>query len=120
MVLLAIIMNVLAALTGIIAVGGGRHWRFTVVDYFRGKRNALLYLWVTGSTIFSLTLSGALISYALRFHWQLRDADAYRWMVIHAVMGVLLILAHLFVATTLSKDSTKFDKYLWGKYQRAV
>ena len=114
MIALAIICTSLAALTGIIAVGSGRHWQFQVSDYFRGKRNAILYLWVTISTIISIYHSGVLLEYALGNSWSVELASSLKWMAIHCSVGVLFIVAHLFVATVLSKQVGPVDKYLWG------
>lgn len=115
MIILAVLSASLAAISGILAVGSGRHWQFKVADYFRGKRNAILYLWVTASTIFSICHAGVLVEYGLKYDWALRDGAAWKWMIIHAVIGLLLICAHLFVATTLNKEVGPVDKFLWGK-----
>lgn len=106
-------MSSLAAITGILAVGSGRHWGFSVTDYFRGKRNSILYLWVTASTIFSICHSGALLQYGLPI------TGTVAWMILHSSIGILLIAAHLFVRSTLSKEVGPVDKYLWGKNRRA-
>jgi hypothetical protein len=105
----AAFMSTLAALTGIFAVGSGRHWQFGICDYFRGKRNAILYLWVTFSTIFSILHSGALLQFGLPVKAHIV------WGVLHSSIGVLLITAHLFVASTLAKEVGPVDKFLWGK-----
>lgn len=119
LILLAVLMSSIAALTGIFAVGNGRHWKFNVLDYFRGKRNAILYLWVTFSTIFSICHSGVLIEWGLKVDWTLQNSQALKWAMIHASIGVLLVFAHLFVASTLSKEVGPVDKYLWGAKRRA-
>jgi hypothetical protein len=109
MIFIPVVMSSIAALTGIFAVGSGRHWQFRIADYFRGKRNAILYLWVTISTIFSILHAGALLQFGLpaRGH--------ATWLVLHTSMGALLIAAHLFVASTLAKEVGPVDKFLWGK-----
>lgn len=106
-------MSSVAALTGILAVGSGQHWQFTVGDYFRGKRNAILYLWVTASTVFSFCHACALVQYGLP------KTAALPWGVLHTSIGLLLIAAHLFVRSTLSKEVGPVDKYLWGKNRSA-
>jgi hypothetical protein len=119
LILLAATLASIAAVTGILAIGSGRHWQFEVADYFRGKRNAILYLWVTSSTIFSILHSGVILEYGLTWNWGYRSPDAAKWFALHAVMGVLLTGAHLFVASTLSKEVGPVDKYLWGNRRRA-
>lgn len=111
---IALFFSSVAALSGIFAIGSGRHWQFGVADYFRGKRNAILYLWVIASTIFSICHSGVIAEYGIAFDWAMRTADSWKWMVLHAVMGVLLTCAHIFVAYTLAKEVGPVDKYLWG------
>lgn len=118
MIWLAIILTSIAALSGIMAVGSGRHWQFETSDYFRGKRNAVLYLWVVTSTIFSICHSGFLVEYGVTYHGMLRPGDM-RWMVIHSMAGLLLTCAHIFVASTLAKEVGPVDKFLWGD-RRAV
>lgn len=120
MVFLSVVTATIAALTGIIAIGSGRHWQFKISDYFRGKRNAILYLWVTASTTFSILHAGVIADYGLQYDWGYHAADSGKWFALHAAMGVLLTAAHLFVANTLAKEVGPVDKYLWGKNRRAV
>jgi hypothetical protein len=114
MVYLAVFFSSIAAITGILAVGSGEHWKFTAADYLRGKRNAILYLWVTLSTIFSICHAGALLQFGLP------NGGRVLWLILHSTMGILLIFAHLFVRTTLSKEVGPVDKYLWGVSHRAA
>lgn len=120
LIALAAVLATISALSGIFAVGNGRHWHFTVVDYFRGKRNAILYLWVITSTVFSICHSGVLVEYGLRSNWALSRPDDAVWMTIHTCVGILLTCAHIFVASTLAKEVGPVDKYLWGANRRAV
>lgn len=110
----ALFCTSLAALSGILAVGSGRHWSFGVADYFRGKRNAILYLWVTCSTMMAIYHSGVLVEYGLRYDWSMRTPESWKWFVIHTGVGLLFVAAHVFVATVLSKSVGPKDKYLWG------
>jgi hypothetical protein len=120
MILIAILTSTIAAITGICAIGSGRHWQFSIADYFRGKRNAILYLWVTASTIFSILHAGVLADYGFAFDWAYRSPDSAKWFWLHAAMGVLLTAAHLFVASTLAKEVGPVDKFLWGKRRHAL
>jgi hypothetical protein len=120
LILLSVILSSIAAVTGILAIGSGRHWQFKVSDYFRGKRNAILYLWVTASTTFSILHAGVLTDYGLAYHWGYRAPDSAKWFLLHAAMGVLLTAAHLFVASTLAKEVGPVDKFLWGKRRNAT
>ncbi len=115
MVVVALVLSSIAAITGILAVGSGRHWQFNILDYFRGKRNAILYLWVTSSTIFSICHAGVLVEYGLAWDWGYREPSAATWFFIQSVIGILLTGAHLFVASTLSREVGPVDKYLWKK-----
>jgi hypothetical protein len=119
-VAIALMTSSLAAITGILAIGSGKHWHFRFLDYFRGKRNAILYLWVTASTIFSILHSGVIANYGVVYEWSYRNVDTPVWMALHATMGVLLSIAHFFVAYTLAKEVGPVDKYLWGKHRNAV
>jgi phosphatidylglycerophosphate synthase len=119
LVMIALVLSSVAALSGILAVGNGRCWNFEIRDYFRGKRNAILYLWVVTSTIFSMLHSGMLVNYGIVYHWQYRNHDTHIWMALHAAMGLLLTMAHIFVSYTLAKEVGPTDKYLWGSKCRA-
>lgn len=118
LILLASLLTSIAALSGIFAVGSGRHWHFEVRDYFRGKRNAILYLWVIASTIFSICHSGFLVEYYFVNGGLMRHGDT-KWMIIHSIAGFLLTCAHAFVATTLAKEIGPTDKFLWGSRRHA-
>ena len=117
LVAVSTIFAMIAVLSGIMAVGNGKHWDFTVADYFRGKRNAILFLWVISSTIFSILHAGAQMDYGIRYDWGYPDSDQWHfyWFCLHAIMSMLLTGAHIFVASTLSKEPGPVDKYLWGK-----
>lgn len=114
-IVIALLLAVMSAMSGILAIGSGRHWHFKVWDYFRGKRNAILYLYVTGTTAFSFIHATVIATYGLTYHWTLRSQLSGIWMTLHAAMGIILILAHCFIASTLAKEVGPIDKFLWGK-----
>jgi hypothetical protein len=114
LVVLATIASGLALLSGIVAIGSGAHWHFTKMDIWRGRRNAILYVWVTASSIFSMAHLASLVTYGLEYHWAYRAADTHRWMSIHTAIAFLLITAHLYILRTLSKEGAGAE-YLWGR-----
>jgi hypothetical protein len=116
---LALVVNSIAAISGILAVGSGRHWDFKIFDYFRGKRNAILYLWVTMSTITAIYVSGVIAQYGIEYGWRLRAPESWPWFIGHISVGLLFTFAHVFVATVLSKQVGPVDKYLWGNRRAA-
>jgi len=114
MILVAVIVASLASLTGILAIGSGQHWQFKTRDYFRGKRNAVLYFFVTMSTIVSITHAGFLVGEGVAADWVLASNKSVAWMILHSFMSLQFILTHLFVSVTLAKEVGPVDKYLWG------
>lgn len=120
LMVMAILATSLAAITGFVAIGNGQHWHFSLKDILLGKRNAILYLWVVVSTIFSICHSGFLVEVGVHSNWAPICGDQAGWMIIHICNGLLLVCAHLFVATTLAKEVGPVDKYLWGARKRAV
>lgn len=120
LMIMAILATSLAAISGFVAIGNGQHWHFSLKDIFQGKRNAILYLWVVFSTIFSMCHSGFLVEFSLRNQWQIACSDQAGWMIVHICNGLLLTCAHLFVAVTLAKEVGPVDKHLWGPKSRAV
>lgn len=117
---LATACSLIAFLSGIITIGSGRHYQFTPMDILRGRRNAVLYVWVTLSSIFSLAHLISLLDNGIRFHWQYRNDDIARWMCIHIGVAFLLTSAHLFVKHAQSHikgpNGADLDYYLWGKH----
>lgn len=113
MVVFAAFCSVLAVFSGIAAIGSGRHWQFTSQDIFRGKRNAVLYCWVTGSTVFSLAHSTATIGYALVPKWGLGPSIEF-WFFLHALIGLLLCAAHAYIYRSLEVRSGSGDEFIWG------
>lgn len=112
LVYLAAVCSALALISGIAAVGSGHHWHFTTKDILQGKRNAVLYVWVTFSSIFSLAHLASLTGFGLDYGWQYKDNETALWMVIHSGIAVLLIAAHLFIRRTLILGTG--DEYVWG------
>lgn len=114
---MATIASAIALLSGILAIGRGGHWHFTKTDILRGRRNAILYIWVTFSSIFSMAHLASLVTYGMEYDWMYRTYDTGRWMTIHTGIAALLISAHLYILRTLSRDGAG-DDFLWGS-QRA-
>jgi hypothetical protein len=113
LVYMAVVCSALAFLSGIIAVGSGHDWHFTTKDIIQGKQNAVLYVWVMFSSIFSLAHLASLAIYGIENSWGYRDHDTGQWMAIHTSVGVLLIAAHLFIKRTLTANR-HLTVYVWG------
>lgn len=113
LVLAAIFFSALAFLSGIAVIGSGQHFQYTVRDLFRGRDNALLYAWITGSTAFSLAHLTVLMDYGFQYHFGYRDAQTPIWMTLHALVGLLFVAAHLYIRSSLNnKDDA--PRFLWG------
>jgi hypothetical protein len=117
--ILSIITSFAALGSGIAAVGSGQHWQFRSKDIFKGRENAVLYVWVTFSTIFSLLHLIQQIVYGLDYNGEMRAPDSARWFILHAFMGFLMISAHVFVFQSLRKSASEPDRFLWGKLAHA-
>ena len=113
LVYMAAAISAISFLTGIIAVGSGSHFQFTTPDILRGRRDAILYVWVTLSSVFALAHCASLLDYGITEGWGYRAADTGRWMLIHSGVGVLLTSAHLFVRNDLRGGSSDHI-FLWG------
>lgn len=105
--LLPLLANLLAVITGIRAVGDGRAWRFTCKDVVQGKRIAMIYLWVIGSTCFSLVHFVALLTQAPIIQ---NEQGSLLWVAMHTLNGLFFTAAHLFV------DAVFEDKYLLKRF----
>lgn len=116
LVYLATVCSVLSFLTGIIAVGSGSHFQFTKRHILQGRRDAILYIWVTFSSIFALAHVAVLTSNGIAYNWQYRYTDSGVWMAIHASVGLLLTFAHVFIRQDLS-NGLSAHTFLWGKHR---
>lgn len=94
MILLPLLANLLAVITGIRAVGDGRGWNFCVRDIFRGDKLAMIYTWVIGSTCFSLVHFVALLTQAPIIA---DERGSSIWLILHTLNGLFFTAAHLFV-----------------------
>lgn len=111
--LVAIFFSALAFLSGIAVIGSGRHFDYTVRDLLHGRDNALLYLWITGSTAFSLAHLTVLMDFGFHYHFGYKDASTPVWMALHAAVGVLFVMAHAYIRSALNHpDHT--PRYFWG------
>lgn len=113
LVYLAALCSALSFLSGIVAVGSGHHFQYTKMDILRGRRDALLYIWVMFSSMFALAHFASILGYGIEFQWGYRFPDTGRWMALHASLGLLLTTAHLFIRSDLSKGRASIE-YLWG------
>lgn len=116
LVALAATSSLMSFVTGIIAVGTGAHFQFKKMDILRGRRDAILYIWVIFSSIFALAHCASLLDYGLTYDWGYRNPDSARWMIIHTGVGILLTTAHLFIKGDL-KGGGSSSIYLWGKHR---
>ena len=118
LVYLAVVCSALSFLTGIVTVGSGKEFQYEPKHILQGRRDALLYVWVTFSSIFALAHCASLIDYGITENWQYRFNDTGRWMAIHSGVGTLLTAAHLFIRQDLS-GGTSSHIYLWGPRRHA-
>lgn len=111
--LVAIFFSALAFLSGIAVVGCGQHFQYTIRDLFHGRDNALLYLWITLSTGFSLAHLTVLMNFGFQYDFGYKDASTPVWMAIHAAVGMLFVMAHAYIRSALN-DEERQPRYFWG------
>lgn len=111
-VILATLLSFVALCTGIFAVGSGSRWQYDRMDILRGRKNAVLYVWVTLSSMFSLVHMTACFQYLVTPIWGF-DAHIQMWFALHAMIGVLLSAAHIFIHRIMKVDGAG-KVYLWG------
>lgn len=96
---LAALTSLLALASGIAAVGSGAKWQFEPRDILKGQQNALLYIWVTLSTIFSLVHTAAIVSVILIPEVGRNDA----WFWLDTFISLLFVAAHGFIYATFAR-----------------
>lgn len=111
--ILAILFAGLAFLSGIVVIGDGSHFQYTKRDILLGRDNALLYIWVTASTMFSMAHFAVLMDYGFHYNFGYKDDQTWVWMSIHAAVGILFVAAHLYIKQALA-DQSRSPRYLWG------
>ncbi len=95
LVLIPILANLIAVITGFHAVGDGRTWNFTCKDILRGDLLAKVYVWIVLSTAFSLVHMVGLLTAST----SIVGTESFQpaWLFLHTLIGVLFATAHLFV-----------------------
>ncbi len=114
---MATIASAVALGSGIAAVGDGQRFDYEPSEIFKGRKDAILYVWVTISSIFSLAHFSCLLNFGLHYHWGMKDSETALWMWIHTGMGALLTGAHFYIKNELH-DPINRVAYLWGKSKR--
>lgn len=112
--ILAIVFSALAFCSGLMVVGRGRHFQYTVGDILHGRDNALLYIWVTLSTMISMAHLTVLMDFGFKYHFGYKDAETPIWMAIHTAFGFIFILAHVYIKRSLAVAQAHPPRYLWG------
>lgn len=95
--LFPLLFNLLAFITGIHAVGNGSRWDFSLNDLMRGEKLAMVYLWIIGSTGFSLVHTIALLTNAPFISGELSSP---LWLFLHSLIGIFFTSAHILVDAT--------------------
>lgn len=114
MTILAFALAVLALASGLWVVGSGSQFQYSVRDLIRGLDTAVLYVWITASTIFTLAHVAVLFEFGYAYGWGDKDASTPKWMAIHAFVGLLFVTAHLMVDRLLKDREDHPPRYLWG------
>lgn len=92
--LIPIIFNIIAFVTGILAVGNGTRFNFKKRDLLNGNKLAMVYLWIIGSTCFSLIHTVALLTQASFVSGELSSP---MWLFLHSLIGIFFTSAHLLI-----------------------
>lgn len=98
--------NLLAFVTGIKAVGDGRDWNFGIRDIFRGNKLAMVYLWLIGSTCFSLIHFVALLTKSPIIMGEYQHPV---WLFLHCLIGVFFASAHSFIDNIFEDEKLAHD-----------
>lgn len=114
-VIVATIFALAALVTGIVAIGSGTRWQFTPKDIMRGRKNAVLYVWVTLSTMFSLAHFASCFQYAMIPLWGF-GAAIQSWFALHALVGLILSLAHGYIHLIMEREGAT-EAFLWGPHR---
>lgn len=115
LVIVAIALAALAFLTGIGVIGSGKHFEYTIRDLLNGRENAILYLWITCSTAFSLIHLTMLMHYGLTYHFSYLLPESPIWFALHSTVGALFVAAHVYINSALHNGGDREPRYLWGK-----
>lgn len=112
--LLAILFSAAALASGMVVIGSGCHFKYEIKDIFRGRENALLYIWVTISTMITMAHFTVLMSFGFKYDFGYKDGETPVWMAIHAAFGIAFVFAHLFIKRSLDNAEAHPPRFLWG------
>ncbi len=94
MELLPLFINLLALVTGVLAIGEGTRWNFSIPQLFHGDKLAMIYCWVICSTSFSMVHFIALLTSAPIIGM---EPGSLYWVVSHTLIGCFFTSAHVFI-----------------------
>lgn len=92
--IIPILINLIAFITGIRAVGEGHRWSFNKRDLMTGDKLAMVYLWIIGSTCFSLVHFVALLTGA---PFIAGDLTSPVWLFLHSLIGIFFSITHVMI-----------------------
>jgi hypothetical protein len=111
-VVFSFIFALTALASGIAVIGNGKAYRFTKMDIMRGRRNAVLYIYGTASTMFSLVHSVVIGGYLMHPRWGYSPAVQI-WFGTQIAMSILLMAASAYLFRSLYKNLCGGAENLW-------
>lgn len=113
----AIAAAIAAFVSGLVVVGARDRWTYTVADLLRLRYDALLYLAVTFTTIWSVCHVVMIAEYlASGRSAAISAAHFAAWMLLHASISAFLVGLHVYVGVALRRPATvaRLRGYLLG------
>lgn len=98
MTTIPLLLNLLAVVTGFVAVGEATRWEFSIKELFKGCKIGLVYMWVMGSTAFSLVHFVALLTHSPLVG---NEHSSVVWLAMHSLIGLFFTTAHVFIDAVL-------------------
>lgn len=113
-VAMATIASAVALASGLTAVGDGKRFQYTPSDIFKGRRDAVLYVWLALSTAFSLARVAILTVHGLKHDWSAHSTEETTILLVQIGTALLITAGHFYIKYELHEPESRVE-FLWGK-----
>jgi hypothetical protein len=111
-------MAITSLVSGLLAVGSGKQWGYSLRDLLFLRLDALLYVGVVFTTIWSIYHATMLGIYASSSRAEeIGPAMHIAWMTMHIAISTFLVMLHAYVGLTLRDPVIVacLKTHLWGR-----
>ena len=113
-VAMATIASAVALASGLAVVGDGQRFQYKPSDILKGRRDAILYVWLALTTAFSLARVAILSVYGLKHSWSVHGTAENTILWVQIGTALLITAGHLYIKHELHEPESRVE-FLWCK-----